>query len=303
MSDPSTNSAAVGLIGVGLVGSALAERLLRAGWRVIGYDSSFERLAELTTLGGRAASSANEVFAAANSIFISLPTSEISANVLDAVNVPLQDQTILDTTTGNPEEMVALGQRSSSRGARYLDATIAGSNVQVRAGEVIVMVGGDADTDTVTSCDELIRCFASRCFHVGPVGAGARMKLVVNLALGLNRAVLAEGLCFAEKYGVDPHQALEVLRAGPADSRVMETKANKMLDGDFTPQARLAQHWKDVRLILSAGELSGAKLPLSTLHEELLNGLVRSGFGGLDNSAIIKAFQEVNLPQMVGNPN
>ena len=117
------------------------------------------------------------------------------------------------------------------------------------------------------------------------------MKLVVNLVLGLNRAVLAEGLCFAERSGVDPHQALEVLRAGPAYSRVMETKANKMLDGDFTPQARLAQHWKNVRLILSAGEWSGATLPLSTLHDQLLSGLIQSGFGDLDNSAIIKAFQ------------
>lgn len=83
-----------------------------------------------------------------------------------------------------------------------------------------------------------------------------------------------------------------ILRAGPAYSRVMATKANKMLDGDFTPQARLAQHWKDVRLILSAGEQSGATPPLSTLHEELLSSLVQAGFGELDNSAVIKAFQK-----------
>ena len=279
----------IGLIGVGLVGSALAERFLHAGWQVIGCDASPERLCELKTFGGRAASTAAEVFTAANSIFISLPTSEIAASVLDAVNVPLHGKTIIDTTTGEPEQMAALGRRLTARGARYLDATIAGSSAQVRAGEVILMVGGD--TEAVTLCDELFRGFASRCFHVGPAGAGARMKLVVNLVLGLNRAVLAEGLCFAERSGVDPHLALEVLRAGPAYSRVMDTKANKMLDGDFTPQARLAQHGKDVRLILSAGEQHGATLPLSTLHDQLLSGLVQSGYGELDNSAIIKAFQ------------
>ena len=279
----------IGLIGVGLVGSALAGRFLHAHRRVIGCDVSPDRLRELTALGGRAVSRAEEVFAAADTVVVSLPTSEIAAGVLDAVSVPLHGKTILDTTTGEPEQMAALGLRLAARGARYLDATIAGSSAQVRAGEVIVMVGGDHDT--VASCDELFRCFASRCFHVGPVGAGARMKLVVNLVLGLNRAVLAEGLCFAERFGVDPHQALEVLRAGPAYSRVMDTKADKMLDGDFTPQARLTQHWKDVRLILSAGERSGATLPLSTLHEKLLSDLDRSGFGGLDNSAIIKAFQ------------
>ena len=192
-----------------------------------------------------------------------------------------------------------MGQHVLARGGRYLDATIAGSSTQVRAGEVILMVGGDSND--VATCDELFLAFASRIFHVGTVGAGARMKLVVNLVLGLNRAVLAEGLCFAERFGVDPRQALEVLRAGPAFSRVMETKANKMLDEDFTPQARLAQHWKDVRLILSAGEQFGAKLPLSTLHEALLSKLIQSGFGDLDNSAIVKAFQNGTFsPEVVG---
>ena len=301
MSDQPANASPLGLIGVGLVGSALAERFLHAGWQVIGCDTSPERLRELTALGGQAASNADEVFAAASSIFISVPTSEIAAGVLDAVNVPLTGKTIIDTTTGEPEQMAALGQRLSARGAQYLDATIAGSSAQVRDGEVIVIVGGGAET--VASCNKLFRCFASRTFHVGSVGSGARMKLVVNLVLGLNRAVLAEGLCFAERSGVDPRQALEVLRAGPAYSRVMDTKANKMLDGDFAPQARLAQHGKDVRLILSAGERYGATLPLSTLHDVLLSGLVQSGFGDLDNSAIIKAFQHVILPHEVGNPN
>lgn len=291
----------IGLIGVGLVGSALVERFMRVNRRVIGYDVSPERQRDLIALGGHAASNADEVFAAADLVVVSLPTSEVATRVLEAVGVPLTGKTIIDTTTGEPEQMASLGLRLSARGARYLDATIAGSSAQVRAGEVVVMAGGDAET--VAACDELIRSFASRTFHVGPVGAGARMKLVVNLVLGLNRAVLAEGLCFAERSGVDPRQALEVLRAGPAYSRVMDTKAHKMLDGDFTPQARLAQHGKDVRLILSAGEQSGATLPLSTLHDQLLSGLVQSGFGDLDNSAIIKAFQNVIHPRVGAPPN
>ena len=284
----------IGLIGVGLVGSAIAERFLHANRRVVGCDVSLERQRELTDLGGRAVSHADDVFAAADSIFISLPTSEIAASVLDAVTVPITGKTIIDTTTGEPEQMAALGQRLLARGARYLDATIAGSSAQVRAGEVILMVGGDAET--LAACDELFRAFASRTFHVGPAGTGARMKLVVNLVLGLNRAVLAEGLCFAERCGVDPRQAIEILRAGPAYSRVMDTKAHKMLDGDFTPQARLAQHGKDVRLILSAAEQHDATLPLSMLHDQLLSRLVQSGFGDLDNSAIIKAFQTSRKP-------
>ena len=116
------------------------------------------------------------------------------------------------------------------------------------------------------------------------------MKLVVNLVLGLNRAVLAEGLALARSCGLDPSAALEILRAGPAASRVMDVKGAKMLSGDFTPQARLAQHLKDVHLILKMGQDCGARLPLSALHRDLLEGLAAQGYHDADNSAIIRAF-------------
>lgn len=279
----------IGLIGAGLVGMALAERLQAAGQHVFGFDVNPERQIELRELTGQAANSANEVAARCEIIVLSLPTSGIAKDVIEQLGSAVAGKLIVDTTTGEPEEMATLGQRIADRGGRYLDATIAGSSAQVRTGEVIMIVGGE--TATVAECDDLFQAFASNTFHVGPVGAGARMKLVVNLVLGLNRAVLAEGLCFAERSGIDPRRALEVLRAGPAWSRVMDTKGEKMLSGDFTPQARLAQHLKDVKLILASGEHSGAQLPLSTLHASLLEGLVVKACGDLDNSAIIKAFQ------------
>lgn len=279
----------VGLIGVGLVGTALSERFLAAGWRVVGYDAATDRCNELRALNGIAAASADEVAMAAETIVLSLPTSPISATVIDSLQSSLAGKLIIDTTTGEPGEMAELGRRLEGRGARYLDATIAGSSAQVRNGEVIVMVGGSADAFAASR--ELFETFAARSFHLGPWGAGAQMKLVVNLVIGLNRAVLAESLAFAERLGVDPRQALEVLQAGPAASRVMETKGRKMLEGDFSLQARLTQHLKDVRLILAAGRQSGARLPLSILHEQLLADLDRAGCGDLDNSAIIQAFR------------
>src|SRR5262249_57435997 len=139
-------------------------------------------------------------------------------------------------------------------------------------------------------CRDVFGCFARQVFHVGPCGSGARMKLVVNLVLGLNRAVLAEGLSFARAVGVEPRHALELLKAGTAYSRVMDTKGEKMLRRDFRPQAKLSQHLKDVRLILSLGKKAGAKLPLSMRHLKLLEQLKVAGCGEMDNSAIIKAF-------------
>ena len=113
----------------------------------------------------------------------------------------------------------------------------------------------------------------------------------MNLVLGLNRAVLAEGLSFADKLDLDLETVLNVLAKSPASSKVIETKGEKMLTGDFTPQAKLSQHHKDVALILESAEKQGGSLPLSHLHEELLSQLIQQGYGDLDNSAIIKAFQ------------
>jgi 3-hydroxyisobutyrate dehydrogenase-like beta-hydroxyacid dehydrogenase len=120
------------------------------------------------------------------------------------------------------------------------------------------------------------------------------MKLVVNLVLGLNRAVLAEGLSFAQACGIDPAVALEVLAAGPAFSRVMDAKGKKMIARDFEPQARLSQHLKDVHLILAEAAKHNAKTPLSELHRALLEALDAAGFGGEDNAAIVRAFESMH---------
>lgn len=280
--------ARVGIIGLGLVGSALSERLIAAGLEVAGYDIDPGRGAALAAIGGVPSESALDVARQCERIVLSLPTSDISAHVIEEIAAELAGKLVLDTTTGEPAAMARLGQSLTKRGVEYLDATIAGSSNQVRRGEVVVLIGGEVSA--IERATDVLKTFATRWFHLGPAGSGARMKLVVNLVLGLNRAVLAEGLAFAQANGINPAQALEVLRAGPAFSRVMETKGPRMLAGDFAPEARLAQHHKDVRLILSAATEWGAKVPLSALHERLLAELIAAGCGELDNSAIVRAF-------------
>ncbi len=118
------------------------------------------------------------------------------------------------------------------------------------------------------------------------------MKLVVNLVLGLNRAALAEGLAFAASCGIDAQQALDVLRAGVSYSAVMDTKGPKMVAHDFSPQARLSQHLKDVRMILDLATKQTLPLPLSSTHRHILELAEKMGLGSLDNSAILKVYEE-----------
>lgn len=273
----------IGLIGVGLVGSALAERFQKAGLSVVAFD----RRPECVT-GLNAASSVRVAAESAPVLVLSLPDSDAVSEVIDEALPVLSGRTAIDTTTGDPDRTAALGSWLKAAEIDYVDAAIAGSSRQVRDGTAVVMAGGELDV--VHRCERLFRLFASQSFHVGPWGSGARMKLVVNLVLGLHRAVLAEGLTFARSTGLDKVAALEVLKAGPAYSRAMDTKGLKMLAGDFTPEARLSQHHKDLRLILAAAERVGIDLPLSKLHDRLLTELERQGMGELDNSAIIRAF-------------
>ena len=288
---PDTLKSSIGLIGVGLVGTAIAGRLLAAGWRVIGWDLDPGRCSALASAGGRVAGGIAEVFAASDRILLSLPTDEVVSAVLLGADASLrQGQFIVDTSTGAPESAVEQARRLSARGVAYLDATVSGSSQQLRDGEAVLLVG--AEEAAFRACRDLFATLAPSTFHTGPPGSGARMKLITNLVLGLNRAALAEGLAFAEAVGVDPSAALEVLRGSLAYSRAMDAKGRKMIEGDFVPQARLSQHLKDVRLILRAAGERGRPLPLSETHRTLLERAEAAGWGDLDNSAIIKVLRE-----------
>jgi 3-hydroxyisobutyrate dehydrogenase-like beta-hydroxyacid dehydrogenase len=279
----------IGIIGLGLLGSAISERLRQAGVDLLGYDVDPSRLRELTERGGRPAASAAEVARCADRIILSLPDSNVVASVVQGVSDELRpDLKIIDTTTGEPARTAQLGLRLSERGVHYLDATISGSSEQVRHRDVIVLVGGERGVSD--ACGDLFATFARAWYHVGTWGSGARMKLVVNLVLGLNRLALAEGLAFARAYGMDLAETLRVLRDSAGYSKVMDTKGRKMIEQDFAPQAKLSQHLKDVRLILAEAQRAGVHVPVSKLHHDLLTRLEEAGLGGLDNSAIIRAF-------------
>jgi 3-hydroxyisobutyrate dehydrogenase-like beta-hydroxyacid dehydrogenase len=279
----------IGLIGVGLLGSALAERMLNGGLEVLAFDLAPAALKSLRQLGGKPTRSAVEVASRCQTIVLCLPDSAQVAAVVSEIREQLPEGALLvDATTGDPDETAALADRLAERKIGYIDATIAGSSDQARRGEAVIIVGGhDADVD---DAKPVLDCWSQKQFHVGPPGAGARMKLVVNLVLGLNRAVLAEGLSLAAACGIAPQVALDVLQATPAYSAAMDTKGPKMVRGDFTPVARLAQHLKDVKLIRELAARHAAAVPLSAVHEELLERAVELGLGEADNSAIIRAF-------------
>ncbi|MBL9200185.1 MAG: NAD(P)-dependent oxidoreductase [Opitutaceae bacterium] len=287
--------APLGLIGIGLLGSVLAERLLAGGFPVLGHDVDSARLEAFRRAGGAAAADAGDVFRRCDRVLLSLPSHSEVAALLCAHGAALRPgQAFLDTTTGDPDTGEAIARDLAARGVTYLDATISGSSAQVRAGTAVVMVGGDRAA--FDACADIFTRLGCETFHTGPAGSGAKMKLATNIVLGLNRAALAEGLAFARGVGLDAAQALAIMRAGPPYSRIMDGKGSKMLTGDFKPEARLSQHLKDVRLILEQGRAAGLPMTLSAAHGQVLEAAEAAGLGQLDNSALIRVLAAETHP-------
>ena len=277
----------IGLIGTGLMGTAIAGRLLGAGFRVQGWDRDAVRLA---ASGAEAAESAAAVVRSCDGVVLSLPDSRVVETVLNEVGAELRPgQVILDTTTGEPEDAMRFAERLRRLGVAYLDATVSGSSEQLRRGEALCMVGGEAAD--FARCAGLFAALGSPVMHVGGSGDGAKMKLVTNLVLGLNRAALAEGLALAEGMRLDLRQTLQVLQSSAAASRIMDSKGEKMIAREFSPVARLSQHLKDVRIIQQAGESAGLHLPLTEAHRRLLEEAETAGLGAQDNSAVIEVIR------------
>ena len=277
----------VGLIGLGLMGTALTERLLAAGYSVWVFNRTREKAAPVVARG---AQWADNPLAICPRVLISLYTTDTVEEVLGQLDGGLRPgQILIDTTTGEPAQTVRLGARLGARGVQYLDAPISGSSEQTRRGEATAIVGGSPEA--FAACRDLFDCCVHKTLYAGPCGSGSRMKLVSNLVLGLNRAALAEGLVFARALGIDVEAALQVLIGSMAYSRIMDTKGRKMIEGDFRTQARLSQHLKDIRLILDAAAAAGQELPLTETHRRVLDAAEAAGFGDADNSAIIRAFE------------
>jgi 3-hydroxyisobutyrate dehydrogenase-like beta-hydroxyacid dehydrogenase len=287
------NSFPVGLIGLGLVGKALARRWIPAGYPVIGRDPDSSAARGGHEIGVELTNDLRSVAAKCRIVVLSLPNSAIVADVLWGADGLAQccdaGHLILDTTTSDPTETIRNAERLAERQIRFVDCPLVGSSREISDGAGVALVG-DEEPEAAPYAP-LLHLFAKQVFYLGKVGRAHTAKLVVNLALGLHRIVLSEALGLAVRNGLDLPQVLEILSGSAAYSEVMRTQGDVMIQGDFTrPAARLAQHAKDVKLILRLAEASGARMPLSAVHDALLDEAIAAGWGVLDNSAVVNLF-------------
>ena len=285
----------IAYIGMGLLGSALAGSLIKAGYTVRGFDVAPERMREHEGRGGVPARSPADAARGAAVVMTCLMTADLVGEVLlgpdGAIDAASPGVLVIDNSTIHPDASAALAARLAARGIPMLDAPVAGSSGQARRREAPVMVGGDAEV--FARGRPILDALSERVRHVGPSGAGARAKLVVNLVLGLNRLALAEGLLFGLRQGLDGKALLAILKESSAYSRAMDIKGERMIEGNFQAEGKLAQHLKDVELMLEVGHGAGAPLLATALHRQLLLAGVACGLGEHDNSAIIAVLRSL----------
>jgi 3-hydroxyisobutyrate dehydrogenase-like beta-hydroxyacid dehydrogenase len=289
----------IGIVGLGLVGRALAHRLKDAGYVCIGSDIRQEAMDFFAAQGYATQTSVAQL---AQSVDILILAVFDTYGVQDVAHQILQttsnhstefELTLMDCSTGDPIALEKLATQLKANGVRFLEAPLSGSSVQIEYGEATLLLGGE--TADVQRLDPLLKVLATQSIHVGGVGMAARAKLATNLVLGLNRAALAEGMVFAESMGIAPQTFLDLVLATPARSDAAVVKGNMMVNAQFAPQSRIRQHLKDVQLMLDMAQVHQQNLPLSQTHAALMRDAVAAGDGELDNAAIVQQIRRTKL--------
>jgi 2-hydroxy-3-oxopropionate reductase len=294
-------NSSIGLIGLGLMGGHLVDHLLRAGYEVHGYDLDPEKINQAVIKGAKRVEDLSALSHQVKVIILSLPNSSIAQDVminrLKLLEGNHEGLIILDTTTADPEVTINLAAQLQKKSIELLDATISGTSEMLAAKDAIFMVGGSQLA--YQQCESLMLQMGREVFYMGKSGAGAAIKLVVNLVLAINRMGLAEGLTLARKAGLDPLQTLEILKKSAAGSKAMDQKGYRMVNETFYPPiGHLSTHYKDVRLMLSYAATLDCPLPLASINAQALASEISKGRGNRDSSAIISFYNDLaNLSQ------
>lgn len=283
-------STRVGLVGLGLLGHAVASRLVAAGHEVVGYDVLPERVRALEALGGVRAASPEAVARSAALVCTILPSlATVEMAVLGPRGVLVgghPEQPLVQMSTISPALTERLAAEADARGLAFLDCPVSGTSAMVAQGEGVFFVGGELAV--LERSRPVLEAILPRVLHVGGVGHATVVKLAANLLVGVHTIAAAEALGLAQRAGLDPGRVLEALAQSAGTSRMLELRGPMMVRGEFPPQMKLELFLKDLGLMLDAGARVGAPLPLTTLAHQLYEGARSEGHGGADLAVVAK---------------
>ncbi|WP_368396654.1 2-hydroxy-3-oxopropionate reductase [Streptomyces sclerotialus] len=286
----------VAWIGLGIMGSPMAENLIKAGYSVTGYTLEQDKLDRLAKAGGTAAASIAEAVRDADVVVTMVPASPQVEAVAYGPDGILENAKagalLIDMSSITPQTSIDLARAAAEKNLRVLDAPVSGGEAGAIEAVLSIMVGGEqADFD---AAKPLLEALGKTIVLCGPHGAGQTVKAANQLIVAVNIQACAEAVVFLEKSGVDLGAALDVLNGGLAGSTVLTRKKDNFKNRDFQPGFRIDLHHKDMGIVTDAARNVGAALPVGAVVANLVASLRAQGDGGLDHSALLRGVERLS---------
>jgi putative dehydrogenase len=282
----SRSKKSVGLIGLGIMGSAMAANLIKARYAVIGFDVVPVKRRRLARAGGTAARSVADVTAAADLVICSLPSAESLLQVAtELASAPAPAKYVIETSTLPIAVKEEARTRLTQAGTTLLDCPISGTGTQARAGDVVVYASGPKSA--CRAVGPVLSGFARAHYYVGAFGAGSRTKFVANLLVAIHNVAAAEGLVLAMKAGLDPALTLKVIADGAGSSRMLQVRGPMMVRERYTdPSVTLSIFRKDLTIIGDFARQLGCPTPLLAAAVPIYTAAAAAGHETDDTASV-----------------
>lgn len=284
---PDQRDKTVGMIGLGIMGSAMSKNLTAAGFSVIGYDVLPKAVAAFVGLGGKAATSIAEVGASAEILITSLPSASALFDVVRELRtLPRAQRIVVETSTFTLDDKSEAQKQLSEASIVLLDCPLSGSGSQALERDVLVY--GSGSKDAYDRCLPVFEGFSRAPHYLGAFGNGSKMKYVANLMVAVHTAVAGEAFTLARKAGLDPAQMFAVVSDGAAGSRALDVRGEMLIADTYLPIRTMPlELWrKDMRVIADFANSLACPTPMFSAAVPLFNAAVASGFGDQDTAAV-----------------
>ncbi len=284
----------VGLIGLGLMGRPMGANLLKAGFPLVVWNRTASRAESLVAAGARLATSPRDAAAASDVLFTMVSDPPALEEVLWAENGAVsglkRGSIYVDSSTVSPALARKIAAAAAGRGARFLDAPVTGGTWGAEKGELIFMIGGEAET--LKEAEPVFSAMGKRWFHLGPHGAGQTIKLAMNMLLALQVDALAEALALVTGAGIAGEKLVEVMQSSMARAPVLDVKAPLLLKGEYPPSFPLRLMHKDLGLALDLANQLGIPLPATAAAREIYSSVKGAAKEDLDYAAVMKFWKK-----------
>jgi 3-hydroxyisobutyrate dehydrogenase-like beta-hydroxyacid dehydrogenase len=279
----------VGVIGLGIMGSAMSANLVQAGFTVHGYDVLPAAREALQRAGGRPATSAAQVAAQSDIVISSLP----SAGALDAVAAELEDRCIvIETSTLPIEDKLRARDVLAAKGITLLDCPLSGTGAQAKTRDLSVYVSGDQAA--AAKIVPVLEGFSRSNYYLGEFGNGSRMKYVANLLVAIHNVAAAEAMVLGMKAGLDPATVLKVIGDGAGSSRMFQVRGPQMVAGDYREATMKVEVWqKDMKIIGEYATKLGVPTALFNASAAVYTAAMAQGFEKQDTAAVCAVLERL----------